>query len=167
MENPANSKSPPTLSARQTLSDTVSQQLFKMLARNLDYAPSAADLPAVIQVMIEDLRRRGLSDADADRIREAFATLGPHLQKWPTSRMVIESMPGSRVGRSTRLLVPPTPLDKYCDEYMRSHPGSTKKDACLEYLRQKQLLKNLPESVQIEDDEARIEREAIQSEAQK
>lgn len=164
MENPANSKSPPTLSASPTLSDTVHQQLFKMLARNLDYAPSAADLPAVIQVMIEDLRRHGLSDGDSDRVAEAFCTLGPHLQKWPTSRMVIESLPSKRMERSTRLLVPPTPLDEYCDEYLRSHPGATKKDACLEYLRQKQLLKNLPESVQVEDDEARAEREAIQSE---
>ena len=163
MENPANSKSPQTLSARRTLSDTVSLQLFKMLARNLDYAPSAADLPAVIQVMIEDLRRHGLSDGDSDRVAEAFCTLGPHLQKWPTSRMVIESLPGSRAGRSTRLLMPPTPLDSYCDEYLRTHPGATKKDACLEYLRQKQLLKHLPESVSV-DDEARAERDAIQSE---
>ena len=163
MENPANSKSPPMPYARQTLSDTVQQQLFKMLARNLDYAPSAADLPAVIQVMIEDLRRHGLSDGDSDRVAEAFCTLGPHLQKWPTSRMVIESLPGSRAGRSTRLLMPPTPLDSYCDEYLRTHPGATKKDACLEYLRQKQLLKHLPESVSV-DDEARAERDAIQSE---
>ena len=118
-------------------------------------------------MMTEDLRRRGLSDADADRIREAFATLGPHLQKWPTSRMVIDALPSRRLTRNTRMLVAPTPLDDYCDEYLRSHPGATKKDACLDYLRQKQLLKNLPESLQVDDDESRIEREAIQSEAQK
>ena len=62
-------------------------------------------------------------------------------------------------------LPPPTQIYDYCNKYMRSHPGASKKDACLEYLRQKQLLKNLPESVSADvDDEARAEREAIQSE---
>ena len=164
MENPANSKSPPTLSAKPTMSDTVHQQLFKMLARNLDYAPSAADLPAVIQVMIEDLRRHGLSDGDSDRVAEAFCTLGPHLQKWRTSRMVIDALPTKPFPRQSRMLVPPTALDGYCDEYMRNNPGASKKDACLSYLRQKQLLKNLPESVSAEDDEAAVERKAIQEE---
>lgn len=118
----------------------------------------------MIQVMTEDLRRRGLSDADADRIREAFAILGPHLQKWPTSRMVIDALPSKRIARNDRMLVAPTPLDDYCDEYLRSHPGAKKRDACIAYLRDRQLLKHLPASVSIDDDEARAEREAIQGE---
>lgn len=117
----------------------------------------------VIQVMIEDLQNRGLRDADAERVEQAFRTLGPHLQKWPTSRMVIDALPRLEQKQSARLLPPPTPLDDYCDKYMQQHFGSTKKDACLAFLRQKQLLKNLPESLQ--DNEAKLEREAIQSEA--
>lgn len=66
-----------------------------MLARQLDYAPNADELPFTVQVMTEDLARRGLSDADANRVREAFASLGPALQRWPTARMVIEALPSA------------------------------------------------------------------------
>lgn len=114
--------------------------------------------------MIEDLQNRGLRDADAERVEQAFRTLGPHLQKWPTSRMVIDALPAAQQGYSAKLLLAPTPLDSYCDDYIRQHPGATKKEACLEYLKQKQLLKNLPQSL-AEDAEAKLEREAIQSEA--
>lgn len=109
--------------------------------------------------------RRGLTDADTFRVVEAFSNLGPHLQKWPTSRMVIDALPATRPRQTAMLLTAPTPLDSYCDDYIRQHPGSTKKDACLEYLKQKQLLKNLPQSL-AEDAEAKLEREAIQNEAQ-
>jgi hypothetical protein len=138
--------------------------MFKMLARNLDYAPSAADLPAAIQVMTEDLLRRGLTDADAYRVVEAFSKLGPHLQKWPTSRTVIEALPHAQPARTARMLIAPTPMDDYVDKYIASHPLSSKKDACLAFLREKQLLKNLPETLREEDTEAKLEREAIQSE---
>lgn len=161
MQNPANSKSPPKPSV--SLAVTVESQLFKMLARNLDYAPSPSDISAVTQVMIEDLQSRGLRDADAERVEQAFRTLGPHLQKWPTSRMVIDALPAARPRQSARLLMAPTSLDSYCDDYIRQHPGASKKDACLEYLKQKQLLKNLPQSL-AEDEEAKQERAAIQQE---
>lgn len=46
-----------------------------------------------IQVMVDDLRRRGLGNADVDRVLEAFALLGGKIQKWPTPLMVIESLP--------------------------------------------------------------------------
>lgn len=108
--------------------------------------------------------RRGLTDADASRVVEAFSNLGPHLQKWPTSHMVIDALPAARPRQSAKMLMAPTHLDSYCDDYIRQHPGATKKDACLEYLKQKQLLKNLPQSL-AEDAEAKLEREAIQSEA--
>lgn len=117
----------------------------------------------VIQVMIEDLQNRGLRDADAERVEQAFRTLGPHLQKWPTSRMVIDALPASQLIYKANLLLAPTPLDDYCDDYIRQHPGATKKEACLAYLKQKQLLKHLPESL-AEDAEAQQERAAIQKE---
>lgn len=71
----------------------VQQELIRMLARQLDYAPTADELPFTAQVMTEDLAHRGLRDADCDRVREAFAKLGPTLQRWPTARMVIEALP--------------------------------------------------------------------------
>ena len=162
MQNPANSNRQPPRSA---LAICIEQQMFKMLARNLDYAPSAADLPAAIQVMTEDLMRRGLTDADAPRVVEAFSNLGPHLQKWPTSRMVIDALPAKQ-RQNPKLLASPTPLDSYCDEYARLHPGATKKEACLAFLKEKQLLKHLPAALadKTEDEEAKQERAAIQQE---
>ncbi len=64
-----------------------------MMARQLDHAPSAEELPFTIQVMAEDLAAKGLTDADCDRLSEAFRILGPSLDRWPTSRIVIESLP--------------------------------------------------------------------------
>ena len=46
--------------------------------------------------MTEDLAHRGLRDADCDRVREAFAKLGPTLQRWPTARMVLETLPAAQ-----------------------------------------------------------------------
>lgn len=66
-----------------------------MLARQLDYAPTADELPFTAQVMTEDLVYRGLRDKDCDRVREAFQKLGPALQRWPTARMVLEVMPSA------------------------------------------------------------------------
>ena len=114
--------------------------------------------------MNEDLLRRGLTDADAYRVVEAFSRLGQHLQKWPTSRTVIEALPPARQMRTASRLIAPTPMDDYVDKYMASHPLSSKKDACLAFLREKQLLKNLPASLTEEEAEAKAEREAIQSE---
>src|SRR3972149_1564669 len=73
----------------------VGQELYRMLARQLDYAPTADELPFTAQVMTEDLVHRGLRDKDCDRVREAFHRLGPALQRWPTARMVLEAMPSS------------------------------------------------------------------------
>ena len=109
--------------------------------------------------------RRGLTDADATRVVEAFSNLGPHLQKWPTSRMVIDALPAKQ-RQTANLLASPTPLDSYCDEYARLHPGATKKEACLAYLKQKNLLKNLPESL-ADEAEAKLERQAIMAESEK
>src|SRR3990170_3493062 len=81
----------PTLQLRTV----VEQELLRMLARQLDYAPTADELPFTAQVMTEDLANRGLRDKDCDRVREAFHKLGPALQRWPTARMVLEVMPST------------------------------------------------------------------------
>lgn len=80
---------------RLNLRMIVEQELYRMLARQLDYAPSADELPFTAQVMTDDLAHRGLRDSDCDRVREAFAKLGPTLQRWPTTRAVIESLPSA------------------------------------------------------------------------
>lgn len=79
-----------------TLYDTVRIELTRMLARQLEYAPGADELPFTIQVMTDDLNHRGLMDGDSDRVAEAFRALGPQTQRWPTSRMVIECLPARR-----------------------------------------------------------------------
>lgn len=43
--------------------------------------------------MVDDLRRRGLSVKDVDRVHAAFQQLGGTIQKWPTPLMVIEALP--------------------------------------------------------------------------
>ena len=141
-----------------------------MLARQLDYAPTADELPFTVQVMTDDLVNHGLRDIDAPRVREAFARLGAALQKWPTTRTVIEALPPperKEMVHRTMLSAPETALDRFVEEYLRVHPGSSKRDACMNYLKQKQLLKHLPKSLQeIESEiEDAAERAAIQEEA--
>lgn len=73
----------------------VEQELVKMLARQLDYAPTADELPFTAQVMTEDFAQRGLHDCDSARVQEAFRKIGPVLQRWPTARAVLEAIPSS------------------------------------------------------------------------
>ena len=148
----------------------IKQELLRMLARQLDYAPTADELPFTVQVMTDDLVNRGLRDADVPRLREAFARLGPALQKWPTARTVIEALPPPHKDMIYRpmLSAPSTALDRFVEEYLRANPHASKRDACINYLKQKNQLKNLPKSLQeIESEiEAAAERAAIQSESQ-
>ena len=141
-----------------------------MLARQLDYAPTADELPFTVQVMTDDLVNHGLRDIDAPRVREAFARLGPALQKWPTTRTVIEALPPPERKEPVHrpmLSAPLTNVDVFTEEYLRVHPGASKRDACMNYLMQKNQLKNLPKSLQYTEDEieAAAERAAIQEEA--
>lgn len=77
----------------ETLNEAVELEMVKMLARRLDYSPSPGDLPMTVQVMVDDLRNRGLSVKDVDRVHAAFQALGCTVQKWPTPLMVIEALP--------------------------------------------------------------------------
>ena len=149
---------------------TIQQELLRMLARQLDYAPTADELPFTVQVMTDDLVNHGLRDVDAPRVREAFARLSPALQKWPTTRMVIEALPPpdrKEMVYRPMLSAPETALDRFVEEYLRAHPHASKRDACMNYLKQKNLLKHLPMSLQeIQSEiEAAAERAAIQEEA--
>ena len=77
----------------ETLNEAVKLEMVQMMARRLDYSPSPEDLPMTIQVMVDDLRRRGLSVKDVDRVHAAFQLLGGTVQKWPTPLMVVEALP--------------------------------------------------------------------------
>ena len=141
-----------------------------MLARQLDYSPTADELPFTVQVMTDDLVNHGLRDVDAPRVHQAFARLSPALQKWPTTRMVIEALPPPERKEPVHrpmLSAPLTNVDVFTEEYLRLHPGSSKRDACMNYLMQKNQLKNLPKSLQYTEAEieAAAERAAIQEEA--
>ena len=82
-----------------TLTETIRNELARMLARQLDYAPAADELPFTIQVMADDLARMGLTDDDVERVQAAFQILGPQTQRWPTTRMVTECLPRKSVPR--------------------------------------------------------------------
>ena len=114
--------------------------------------------------MVEDLERRGLTDADAHRVERAISSLGPHIQKWPTSKMVIENLPPPQFRPLREMLLPPSPMDAYVDDYLSKNPMATKRDACMAFLKDKQLLKRLPNSLRDTENEleAEAERKAIQ-----
>ncbi len=76
------------------------------MARQLDHTPAGDELPCTVQVMVDDLIARGLQDADCDRVRQAFTTLGPTLDRWPTSKQVIEALPPRQREAFTALPAP-------------------------------------------------------------
>lgn len=77
-----------------TLQQVVTEELTKMMARQVDYTPAAEDLPYTIGVMVEDLKRSGLTDDDTERVRAAFGEIALNVGRWPTTYMVREHMPG-------------------------------------------------------------------------
>ena len=107
-----------------TLIETIRNELARMLARQLDYAPAADELPFSIQVMSDDLTRRGLADDDAGRVQAAFEVLGPQIQRWPTARMVLECLPA----KATPVMLPaPKPDQKFVSAQL----NTTKKNHAL------------------------------------
>ena len=77
-----------------TLTEVVTMELTKMMARQLDYTPAAQDLPYTIATMTEDLKRVGLTDDDVGRIQAAFGNIAINVGRWPTTYMVREHLPG-------------------------------------------------------------------------
>jgi hypothetical protein len=98
-----------------------------MLARQLDYAPSADELQFTCRVMVDDLHRHGFTDADGERILAAFIALGPMLNRWPTARMVIDAVPDKK--RAKELPAPqadPAIVATYVDK-LRAKTGGRRK----------------------------------------
>lgn len=100
-----------------TLHDVVRKELTRMLARQLDHTPAAEELQFTIQVMTDDLKQRGLTDADAERVTQAFIVLGPQTQRWPTARMVLECLPPRQ---ETKLLPAPLTKPEVADFHIRN-----------------------------------------------
>lgn len=78
---------------QNTLAGVLHIELHKMLARRLEFAPAPENLPAAYAVILEDLKRYGLTDADTDRLRWAFWHLGPRIDRWPTPWTIIQALP--------------------------------------------------------------------------
>lgn len=76
-----------------TLTDVLRRELVRMLARNLDNSPAASEIHYSVSVYEDDLRHRGLTDDDADRVKAAFDGLGPSITRFPTSHDILEAVP--------------------------------------------------------------------------
>src|SRR3990167_5278688 len=75
------------------LFQSLSEGLYIMLARNLDFSPAASDLPFTIQVVYADLSAHGLTDDDCGRVEHALNMIGRTCQRWPTTKTIIDSLP--------------------------------------------------------------------------
>ena len=69
------------------------KELTRMLARNLDYAPSADELPIVAEVLADDLFAWGFTDDDTDRIAHAINMAGRQSSRFPTCHNIKECIP--------------------------------------------------------------------------
>lgn len=78
------------------LRQTLHLSLGRMLARCLDRAPAADDLPRVVDVYHDDLVDHGLRDEDAHRVAAALAKAGRMAERWPRPREVILNLPRRR-----------------------------------------------------------------------
>lgn len=67
--------------------------LIRMMARRLDYAPTAEELPMTASVFHDDLVAHGLGDADAERVRLAFEEFGRKSGRWPRPAEIIAALP--------------------------------------------------------------------------
>ena len=73
----------------------ISQQLVRMLARNLDRAPQAEELPLCIQVLCDDLMNCGYTDADATRVAGAIDKYGRDADVWPNTKRIQDTLRGT------------------------------------------------------------------------
>ena len=65
------------------LYQVISQQLTRMLARRLENAPAADELPMCAQVLCDDLMNCGYMDGDATKVGGAIDRYGRGAERWP------------------------------------------------------------------------------------
>ena len=75
------------------LYQALAQEMTKMLARNLRYAPAADELPIVVSVMTDDLMALGYKDDDIPRIVYAINQVGRAIDDWPTVNTIRKNIP--------------------------------------------------------------------------
>ena len=83
----------PSEKQNSKLYQMLAQEMTKMLARNLRYAPAADELPIVVSVMEEDLRALGYKDDDIERIVYAINQVGRATDDWPTVNTIRKNIP--------------------------------------------------------------------------
>jgi len=83
----------PSEKQNSKLYQMLAQEMTKMLARNLRYAPAADELPIVVSVMEEDLRALGYKDDDIERILYAINQVGRAIDDWPTVNTIRKNIP--------------------------------------------------------------------------
>lgn len=76
-----------------TLNDVLQRELVRMLARNLEGCPAASEIGFSVSVYEDDLRSRGLTDADSERLKAAFEALGPTVHRFPTPADILAALP--------------------------------------------------------------------------
>lgn len=113
-----------------------------MLARKLDYSPKAEELPATINVMVDDFRNMGLGEHDSQRVLSAFQQYAIEAKRWPTTSRIKEHLPPSTiVPRITHKPSPP----KIIMDYMTKHGlHGASREKCLEHLNENGYIDNLP-----------------------
>ena len=82
----------PSETKHSKLYKVLAQEMTKMLARNLRYAPAADELPIVVSVMEEDLRALGYKDDDIPRLVDAINKLGRGTDNWPTIHQIRQNV---------------------------------------------------------------------------
>ena len=75
------------------LYQALAQEMTKMLARNLRYAPAADELPIVVSVLTEDFMALGYRDEDIPRIVYAINQVGRAIDDWPTVNTIRKNIP--------------------------------------------------------------------------
>ena len=65
------------------LYQAIIKQLTRMLARSLDKAPAADELPMYAQVLTDDLMNCGYMDGDAAKVGGAIDRYGRSAERWP------------------------------------------------------------------------------------
>lgn len=78
------------------LYETVAKGLVVMLARNMEYAPAADEIPIVAKILTQDLVNMGYADCDSDRIGHALNLAGRNFDKWPSTFQIKSSIPARR-----------------------------------------------------------------------
>ena len=112
------------------------KQLTRMLARALNNAPAADELPLYAQVLTDDLMNCGYTDADAAKVAGAIDKYGRDAEVWPNTKRVQDALRemrdkerreescflGVAKGPAKTILKPSIPLRLTADSLVKREP---------------------------------------------